>query len=350
MTEKQKTSPFLKEKQAVVSEKKPDFQKSRPEMEPKVKKIEREKHFSAPPKSPSSPKPKMDQPKKEKPVAVPMPVSPNIPNKRVVSQEPKSNKNFLLAALFLIIALAIGGLSFYYYKNIRQGSEIEVSTEVSEQVQEQEASENEVVVENNITDDQIEEALPGQEETAEVFSLEKPNFLILDENFQAKEVLKQYAKKIVEQSDKSLIEFIPVNVDYEPVTLEGFFGALNTPLYSEISSSLNMEKDFSLFFYNDDQGARLGIVIPLSEGNISIEKYESQLASDFNSLLLDETKKETSTSFEKTTHKDILLSYTNFEEKGALSLDYFVASNNLVLATSKNISLDLVDLLISQGE
>ena len=103
--------------------------------------------------------------------------------------------------------------------------------------------------------------------------------------------------------------------------------------------------NYTLFFYSQSEGNRMGIVIAMKENNLELvlKLWEENMEGDLNQLFL---KKDVSAAFtdefQDNTYQGTVIRYLNFPDPG-LSIDYAVINNKLVITTSRESIYRAID-------
>ena len=106
--------------------------------------------------------------------------------------------------------------------------------------------------------------------------------------------------------------------------------------------------NYTLFFYSQSEGNRMGIVIAMKENNLELvlKLWEENMESDLNQLFLREDMPTAFTDeFQDNIYREAVIRYLNFPDPG-LSIDYAIIDNNLVITTSRESMYRAIDSLI----
>lgn len=233
-------------------------------------------------------------------------------------------KIFLISGIvFLFIFMAIGG---YYFWISQQKKGVAISPEpISEPVSET-----------------IEE--PKQPVTpapaAPIFSLDKPNYLVLDikttDTAKIKNEIKSRAEKIISSDIKTPVEFIISDANFTPLSFKYFSGIMGIKISEKIIS--NMEETFSLFIYNDAGKAKLGLLLDAKDEKIAknqLTQDESLLINQLNPLFLDIPYTVKDAKFNDGQYNSLAIRFNNLISDSNLSLDYTFYGKKLIIGTSK---------------
>lgn len=318
--EKQKNSPFLAQKPAT-----PVPPTSAPSAIPKI--------------AASSSLPSM--PANNAPASVanpfqrtinPLTAQGNVP---VSNGAPQSNLNlkmmFLIGGIvFLMIA---GGAGGYYYWMTRQ-KEVAVEPAPAPET----------------TPVEIPEVQP-EPAPMPIFSLDKPNYLVIDiataDAEKIKSEIKDRAEKIITAEIKTPIEFIVSDENFVPTSFNDFSSKLGLKLSAKFLA--NLENTFSLFIHNDKGIAKLGLILDAKNettAKTQMSQEEPLLIDELSPLYLgadytvDKSKKFTSSQY-----GDLEIRYSNLISTSELSLDYALFGKKIIISTSKDTLRAVYDYL-----
>lgn len=122
-------------------------------------------------------------------------------------------------------------------------------------------------------------------------------------------------------------------------------GVLISSLGASLPENVSLEENYTLFFYSQLEGNRLGLVIDTEE-NLN----EETIVDDLKPLLLkDETLAPFTKEFQDNAYQDIAIRYINFPNPD-LSIDYAVVGDKLVIATSRESMYAVIDALLKDIE
>lgn len=232
----------------------------------------------------------------------------------------------MIIIVIFVLIVAILGLGGYYFWMTKTPS---------------------VIVEEIPTEETVNEEVPVAEETpiviaqpSEKYSTSKPNYLVLDVASmgaeEIKNVLISTASEIKELSPSSIYEFLIVDKNNNPVTFAIFAAATKLNLSQNVLSAL--EKDFSLFLYNDNGNSRLGISVSIKNKDLLAKQLlvqEKTFATDVAPIFLDvKPQIQAGWVFKDGSYGAYKTRYLNLDATGSLSIDYTVAENKLVIGTS----------------
>ena len=109
--------------------------------------------------------------------------------------------------------------------------------------------------------------------------------------------------------------------------------------------------NYTLFFYNQAEGNRLGMVIALEQGvdlSQELRIWEASIKTDLKSFFLSldiEVQPMATEEFQDNLYQDIAIRYLNFPMPD-LSIDYAIVNNKLVITTSQESMYATIDALL----
>lgn len=235
-------------------------------------------------------------------------------------------KKIVLIALFLFILLSIG-FGGYYFWITRSGdlSNISISGFLSKNTP-------------------SEKILP--------LSTKTPNYLNIDIEKTDKNELKtladKYSKEMTGNGIVSPVEFIVSDLKNNPIDFSVFSKKIGLSLSQEIISKL--DKNFSLFLYNDTDKPRLGLVITTEEGEklrAALAQEEANLPEELQDIFLAPYSLEAKT-FKTSSYNGIAIRYLNIVSPEEISIDYTVSGNQLIIGTTKMTLRSIIDYMNSR--
>lgn len=183
------------------------------------------------------------------------------------------------------------------------------------------------------------------------FSTSNPNYLNIDiektDKEQIKALVNKYAKKMSDDGIATPVEFIVSDPENNPVDFSVFEEKMGLSLTPEIMSAL--DKNFSLFIYNDSGKPRLGLVIATQEGEKlrkALLQEEANLPRELQGIFLAEYSLEEKI-FKNSSYNGIGVRYLNLTSPEELSMDYTVSGNQFILGTTKMTLRSIIDYLSS---
>jgi len=159
---------------------------------------------------------------------------------------------------------------------------------------------------------------------------------------QATSTFKRILVKLVSETEKKYAD------------LETLISALGISLPDNILSAVAISDieagNYTLFFYNQTEDNRLGLVIDMGESSTLIEdlkNWEQTIVTDLEPLLLQEELPEAFTQgFQDNTYQDIAIRYLNFPQPD-LSVDYGIVAGKLVITMSRESMYASIDALLA---
>lgn len=241
-------------------------------------------------------------------------------------------KTFLIGGIiFIVLAGAAGG---YYWWMTRQQAP--------------------VAVEPTPTEPTPVETPEAQPETppviTPVFSIDKPNYLALDiktaDAAKIKAEIKDRTDKLVASEIKTPIEFIVSDENFNPTTFKDFAGKFGLKLSARLLA--NLEDKFSLFIYNDNGVAKLGLVLDAKNektAKTQLTQEEATLITKLTPLYLDSAFTIKDKKFASSQYGELVIRYNNLVSTSELSLDYALFGKKLLIGTSKMTLRSIYDYL-----
>ena len=311
LTEKQKTSPFLR----------PEWKTDAPTV---IKPV-------------SSP---LEEKISEKTVktSLPQPTNEEI-NELFGSDKPKMNIKLngkslsLILGIIAVLAIGFGGYYFWSTRDITLTENKNSSEPISE------TPESETTSENPIT------ATPAKP----TFDTQRQNdwkidFLNLDASG-LKSALQKELIDIKSSEINGIIELSVKNLNGDPISFSDFSKKIGFIMPAEIISKTQA---FSLFVYPEKSSQRLGIELNLgSAANLvkTIRNYEGKLANGLSPILLAESFSIPQKPFQDSQYKNYSVRFINIISPEELSIDYALRGNIWVVGTTKEGLRSILDYL-----
>lgn len=188
-------------------------------------------------------------------------------------------------------------------------------------------------------------------ELSQSFSTEKPNYLSIDiENADSpkiKEVINTYSQDVSNKNVVSPVEFIITDKKNTPVNFDVFASKIGITLPADVTT--NFENSFSLFIYNDNGKARLGLALDLKDATEentqkALLKNESALVPGLKPIFsvsnytVDEKK-----IFSTSSYGGAEIRYLNIISPEELSVDYTILQKKLLIGTTKQGIRSIID-------
>jgi hypothetical protein len=163
----------------------------------------------------------------------------------------------------------------------------------------------------------------------------------LDE--QATSTFKRILVKLISQTEKKYAD------------LDTLISALEISLPIDILQAVAIgqaeEENYTLFFYSQPEGNRLGLVIDMTESSSLVQglrDWERTIIIDLKPLLLtDKVPTAFTEDFQDNTYQDMAVRYINFPSPD-LSIDYALVADKLVITTSRESMYAVIDALLGQ--
>lgn len=282
-----------------------------------------------------------------KPLAPPTPPNPLIPPKSIVPKpkpfeiettEKQIKSTFVfLALVIIVITTSIGGF-FYWWNYIKVVHEIIIEEEIKEPI-----IEELIIIEPIIIEPQS--LIPiTTTETIELFAGQE-NLLIgqLGALITQEQEINTFKRVLVKLTNQTETKYADLNT---------LILALGISIPEPIIVAVTQESDnYTLFFYSQREGNRLGLIIKMGESETLVEDlkgWEITALNDLKSMILmDEIPTPATEGFQDNTHNDVYIRYMNFNTPD-LSLDYGLVPGNLVLSTSRESMFSTIDALLSE--
>ena len=234
--------------------------------------------------------------------------------------------------IFIILVLAAGG---YYYWAVKINGSLK------------EASLPEISAEQ----------IPTPIETSPDIIADKPNYLSLDidnsNSAAIKEEIKTYAAKAAKLNTISPIEFIITDKQNNPVSFQKFSQAMEITLPENIISIIGT--DFSLYIYSDNNQARIGLSLPVSDESTlktTLLQEEPNLPKELEPIFLAESYALTDIyNFNASIYDNLSIPvrYANITSPEDLSVDYAIFNNQLFIGTTKMTLRAILDYFNQQS-
>ncbi|MDO8240596.1 MAG: hypothetical protein Q7T51_01230 [Candidatus Moranbacteria bacterium] len=180
------------------------------------------------------------------------------------------------------------------------------------------------------------------------FSNDKPNYLSIDttaiDNTQIKEAINKFAEDIKKSAVTTPIEFIVTDTQNNPIDFATFSQKMGLTLSKNILTYLN--KNFSLFIFNDNGNMRLGLTVDFANSaklKPVLLKEEPILAKNISALLLSTIYELPTAVFGKSIYNGIDIRYQNIVSPENLSIDYALTDKQLVIGTTKMTLRSIID-------
>lgn len=269
------------------------------------------------------------------PAGLPVVSAPLTLKSKIKIVKKQGKPTFVLLTLVVIVIIGgIGGF-FYWWNYVRPAPPIIV---VEEEIDEPIIDEPIIVVEPRepssiipVATTETIELIAGQE------NLLIGQLKVLAAQEQENDTFKRVLVKLIDQAETRYAD------------LSTLMLALGISIPEQIFSIAT--GDYTLFFYNQSEGNRLGLIIKMGEGETLVQDlkaWETNALNDIKSMILvDEIPVPATEEFQDNTHNDVYIRYMNFDTPD-LSLDYGLVPENLVLSTSRESMFATIDALLNE--
>ncbi len=241
-----------------------------------------------------------------------------------------TSSNFIPVVIILLITIFVGA-GTYYFITTRKTTPEEISA--------------------NPGDNKPSEDKPSA--TTTTISADKPNYLSLNtatvDAGMVKKALEKSAQDVIDSGLKTPIEFSVVDQSNNPIEFVDFAKMANITLSAKTMTLL--EKDFSLFFFNDNGNAGLALHLKTTDPSLlknQLSQEESSLHAALATLLPYTEATPPTTPFQTNQYKGNAVRYQNLISPQKLSIDYALQGNNFLLGTTKMTVETLLDKLSLQ--
>lgn len=181
------------------------------------------------------------------------------------------------------------------------------------------------------------------------FSATNPNYFNIDVEKASKEQIRDqinmYSKEMLANGITSSVEFVVSDLNNSPIDFFTFSQKMGISFSEEVMS--NLDRDFSLFIYNDTGKPRLGLVISTPEGEKlrkALVQEEVNLPQDLEGIFSTPYSLEAK-PFKNSSYSGIGIRYLNITSPEELSIDYTVTGNQLLIGTTKMTLRSMIDYL-----
>ncbi len=254
----------------------------------------------------------------------------------------KSSRSIkVVLSIIFVLIIIIAGLSAYYFFLMKKPvQEAAVLTQPAAIV------EIETPVQQPIT-------IPAEppvviEAPAPKYSADKPNFFPVDVvsmgDAEIKDIFIKLSKELETLNILAPYEFVAVDNNNNPIAFQIFANSVKFNLSPELLKSLS--NDFSFYFYNDNSNIRMAINAGVSNKDTLMKeliKQEKTFLSDASFLFLGTIPEIKNGVFATSSHGQHIIRFLNANAAKNLSIDYTVASDRLIIATSKNTVRAVLD-------
>jgi hypothetical protein len=180
------------------------------------------------------------------------------------------------------------------------------------------------------------------------FLADQPNPVTIDidnmDKYQIKNILKKNADDVVKSSAKEAVEFNLLNIKNEPIRFEVFSDKVEMKLPASILYNLN--SDFRIFSYNDNQKPFLGLSAA-SKDNEKLSEIlvgeEMNLASSLEFFYFTSGYNPDGQTFVADSYGGAEIRSLEVNSDEGISLNYSVYKNRLLVGTSKMTLRSMID-------
>ena len=188
-----------------------------------------------------------------------------------------------------------------------------------------------------------------------LFSINTPNYLPLDTVDTTPNTIQLLLLKTAEDaapfSTEQPLEFFITDKDNNPLSFAKFATLSGMTLSQSVIDTLNGK--FSLFIYTENQTPHISIVIEAKDADSAravLKQKESFLTHDLSPLFLGDAPTKTDGSFNDGSYNDIPTRYINIHPETALSIDYSIADNSVIISTSRQTHHSVIDTILANTQ
>lgn len=297
-----------------------------------------------------------------KPLTIPQPISPLFSHKEKiksieseVEDESEIERNYLKLSLISLIAIfIIGGIGgFFYWWNyvrivvplITYHYECQDFQCISIEGQ----GENRCQVNEDCQPiEPIEPTVP-----ISLISIDKTSVIELSvgqENLLFDELKKVISEEQTASTSRRILIKIVSSTEKKYMDLATLIPVLKANFPLSIVQAITDKDNYTLFSYNQLEGNRLGIIMPLEEGvdlTQELKNWETSIEADLKPFFLGLDKQSVITAeFQDNVYNEINIRYINFADPN-LSIDYAVINDKLVITFSKDSMFMVIDDLVN---
>lgn len=187
-------------------------------------------------------------------------------------------------------------------------------------------------------------------------SLDKPNYLNIDtstEKIDLASVIDKYIKEVDEERPTTPVEFMVVDNQNNPVTLNAFLTKCDISLAPDITS--NLKDNFSLFIYLDEGQPHVGLAIDSNDLigtglKEALANNEPGIVSMMKPIYLSGSSISNDDTFNTSYYGGAEIRFKNIDSVSGLSLDYTIFRDKLTIGTSKMTLRSIIDYLTANGK
>src|SRR3989338_145064 len=312
----------------------------------KVKTPQAPEKLPVPPVHPSS----EPQPSQPAPPLPPRPLPPKKIPEKSKGPTPKKSKRGLKWFIGLIIVLFVGAGGFLYWWNYIRflpplASLTHFECQNSQCIEVEGEGENQCLANADCLPEEPEEPnslIPVSETKTIEISISQP------ENQTPESLLLEKIKTaVLQEQGPGLLKRILVKIingEKKYASLGELISGLGINIPQNILTDL---KDYTLFFYTQNEGPRLGLIIETA-GDIkeNLTLWETAMTADLEPLFLEAVKEEPENrTFQDNVYQNIAIRYLNLPDP-SLTIDYASIGNKLIITTSKETIYQALEVLL----
>lgn len=180
------------------------------------------------------------------------------------------------------------------------------------------------------------------------YAADTPNYLTIDTETVTPEslgtLLSQAGTKMLAANMIGPVEFLLTDKNNNPIAFSRFAYLMNIELSEELLASLG--ESFSLYIYNDNKKARIGLALLLKDSAKAgklITSQESALPLLFRTVLYQGVSLARGIEFRSGAYKTMQVRFVNVDATQGLSFDYVLRGNEWFIGTSKDTLRMILD-------
>ena len=182
------------------------------------------------------------------------------------------------------------------------------------------------------------------------YALDKPNYLSFNsETVSPEDIRKTLSQAALRMKTGNIIqpiEFLVTDQNNNPLAFNRFAFLLKLDLASDVAALVN--ETFSLYIYNDDSHARLGLILTFKDAPAAaraLAKTETALPYAFRNLVLEPNISVSKIiPFRSSTYNQVAVRFANVNADQNISFDYALDGNQWFIGTSKNTLRAILDI------
>ncbi|OGI20014.1 MAG: hypothetical protein A3J06_00385 [Candidatus Moranbacteria bacterium RIFCSPLOWO2_02_FULL_48_19] len=182
------------------------------------------------------------------------------------------------------------------------------------------------------------------------YALDKPNYISFNtETVSLEDIRKTLSQAALRMKAGNIvqpIEFLVTDQNNNPLAFNRFAFLLTLDLAPDVAALAN--ENFSLYMYNDDGRARLGLALTFRDAPaavLALAKTETALPYAFQNLILEPNISVSKiTPFRSSAYNQVAVRFANVSADQNVSFDYALAGNQWFIGTSKNTLRAILDI------